>query len=54
MDQLIYWLDNNNVFAPLGSTWPYAIVTAIVAVAALAGIANVARRYGNSHDTLTH
>jgi len=53
MDQIIYWLDNSNVFA-LGSTWPYAIVTAIVAVAALAGIVNVARRYGQPHDTLTH
>jgi len=53
MDQFIYWLDNSNLFAPLGATWPWAIVTAIVAVAALAGIVNVARHYGNPHDTLT-
>ena len=54
MDQFIYWLDNSNLFAPSGATWPWAIVTAIVAAAALAGIVNVARRYGNLHDTLTH
>ena len=50
MDQIIYWLDNSNLFAPLGAAWPYAIITAIVAVAVLAGIVNVARRYGNPHN----
>ena len=54
MDQLIYWLDNSNLFAPIGHTWPWATVTAIFAVCTLAGIVTVARRYGNSHDTLTH
>jgi hypothetical protein len=52
MDQFIYWLDNNNLFAPLGAAWPWAIVTAIAAVAALAGIVNIARRYGEQHGTL--
>jgi hypothetical protein len=52
MDQLIYWLDNSNLFAPLGGTWPWAIVTVIVATSALAGIINIARRYGNPHDSL--
>ena len=54
MDQFIYWLDNSNLFAPLGFVWPWAIMTAIAAVSALAGIVNIARRYGNPHNTLTH
>jgi hypothetical protein len=53
MDQFIYWLDNSNLFAPIGHTWPWAMVTAIVAVAALTGIVNIARRYGNPHTALT-
>ena len=53
MDQLIYWLDNSNLFAPIGHAWPWAVVTAIVAVGALAGIVNIARRYGHPHHGLT-
>ena len=51
MDQFIYWLDNSNLFAPIGQTWPWAIVTALVAVGALIGIVAIARRYGNPHGT---
>ena len=54
MDHFIYWLDNSDVFAQAGHTWPWAIVTAIVAGAVLAGIVNVARRYANPRDALSH
>ena len=54
MDQFIYWLDNSNLFAPMGHAWPWAVVTAVVAVAALAGIVNVARRYGGPQNGLSH
>ncbi len=50
MDQFIYWLDNSDLFS--AHAWPWAIVTAVVAFAALTGIVNIARRYGNLHQTL--
>ena len=53
MDQFIYWLDNSNLFAPIGHTWPWGIVTATVAIGALVGIANIARHYGHPHDGMT-
>jgi hypothetical protein len=54
MDQFIYWLDNSELFAPLGSCLPWAIVTAVVAVFVLTGIVNVARRYENPRNALSH
>ncbi len=54
MDQFIYWLDNSDLFAPPGQSWPWAIVTAIVAGVVLVGIVNVARRYAGPHNALSH
>jgi hypothetical protein len=48
MDRFIDWLDTNNPFAVVGHTWPWAVITAAVAIAALVGIVAVARRYGSS------
>ncbi len=53
MDQLLYWLDGSNVFAAFGHTWPWAVITAAVAIAALIGIVNIARRYGGQYSAQT-
>jgi hypothetical protein len=50
MDRVIDWLDTNNPFALFGHTWPWAVITAAIAFAALAGIVNLARRYDHPHD----
>jgi hypothetical protein len=53
MDRFIDWLDSSNLFAPLGHTWPWALITAVVAVGALAGIITIARRYEHAHGPQT-
>ena len=53
MDQLLDWLDDSDVFASLGHTWPWAVITAALAIGALAGVVNLARHYGGQHNAQT-
>jgi hypothetical protein len=52
MDRFNNWLDTSNIFAPLVGVWPWAVVTAAVAVGVLAGITAIARQYDDSRAAL--
>jgi hypothetical protein len=51
MDQFLDWLDANIALTLLKHVWPWALVTAALAIASLAGIIAVARRYSEGTDS---
>jgi hypothetical protein len=45
MEYLLYWLDRSGWLIPLQHAWIWALVTAVLAVVSLFGIAALARHY---------
>lgn len=50
MDYLLYWLDRGAWIAPLQHAWIWATVSAVLALASIAGIAALARHYDGRSD----
>ena len=51
MDQFLDWLDANIALMLLKHAWPWALVTASLAITSVIGIVAVARRYSDAADS---
>jgi hypothetical protein len=51
MDRFLDWLDANFALMLLKHAWPWALVTAALAVTSVIGIFAVARRYSEAADS---
>ena len=53
MDRFLSWLDTSGFFTTVAHSWPWVLATVSLALIALFGIANVARRYGRNETSPT-